>query len=153
MASRTPPSDALAAWIAGRRWFATKTRRIASVVVDDALPLGGGVLALARVTLDDGTEDRYALPLSPPAAGEVADALDDPAFCRALLDLVGRGGAVEGERGERAGRVGVEAPADPLVAERAHVRRDRPDARAERGVEPLARPVVVPEHAGGAVVH
>ncbi|HSE94001.1 MAG TPA: hypothetical protein VLF19_11900 [Methylomirabilota bacterium] len=113
MASRTPPSDALAAWIAGRRWFATKTRRISAVVIEDAVPLGGGVLALARVTLDDGTEDRYALPLSPAAAGQVADALDDPAFCQALLDLVGRGGAAEGGRGELRGVPTAAFPSPP----------------------------------------
>ncbi len=99
MGSRTPRSDALAAWIAGRRWFATKTRRIAGVAIEDTVALGGASLALARVTLDDGAEDRYALPLSEWDGREVADALDDPAFCRALLDLTARGGAVAGGRG------------------------------------------------------
>lgn len=115
MASRTPPSDALAAWITGRRWFATKTRSIASVAVEDGIPLGGGVLALARVTLDDGRHDRYALPLGPSRDGEVADALDDAVFCHALLDVIARGASVAGERGELRGVPTAAFPSPPPV--------------------------------------
>lgn len=101
MASRTPPSDVLAAWLARQRWFAAKTRRIAAIAIDDTVPLGGAVIAIARVTLDDGGTEHYALPLgASPAAGEVADALDDPRFCRALLDLIARGAPRPGQRGE-----------------------------------------------------
>jgi len=100
MASRIPPSEALAAWIAGRRWFATKTRRIVGVRLEDAVPLGGATLAIARVRLDDGAEDRYALPLAPARDGEVADALGEPDFCLALLGLIVGAGAAAGERGE-----------------------------------------------------
>lgn len=104
MASRTPPSEVLAGWLAGRRWYATKARRIAGLVVEDQLPFGGAVLLITGVTLDDGSYHRYALPLLPTSAsGEVADALDDPGFCRALLDLVATGGRVVGERGELRG--------------------------------------------------
>jgi predicted trehalose synthase len=96
-----PPLEALAGWIAGQRWFAAKTRRIVAVDVEDGVPLGPGVLWIARVVLDDGGRDRYAVPLleGPP----VADALDDPAFCRALLGLIAGGGRVRGHRGEVSG--------------------------------------------------
>lgn len=118
MASRTPPSDVLAAWLASRRWFATKTRRIATVAVDDVIPLATGALVIARVTLDDGALDRYALALGGQADGAaVADALDDPAFCRALLDLVTRGGRADGAAGAIVGQgTGGGVPALPAEA-------------------------------------
>ncbi len=101
MASKIPPSDVLAAWLARQRWFAAKTRRIEAIVIEDAVPLAGAVIAVARVTLDDGGSDRYAVPLgASPAGGDVADALDDPHFCRALLDLIARGAGSAGKRGE-----------------------------------------------------
>jgi predicted trehalose synthase len=104
MASRTPPSEALAAWLSGRRWYATKTRRITALTVEDRVALGDATLVIAEVTLDDGSRDRYALPLGPaPGPSEVADALDDPGFARAVLALVAAGGHVRGERGELRG--------------------------------------------------
>jgi predicted trehalose synthase len=108
MASRTPPSDVLAAWVAGQRWYATKTRRVEAVAVEDDVPVDAGALAIARAVLDGGAEDRYALPLLP--GDGVVDALDDARFCRALLELIARGGVARGERGELRG---VPAPAMP----------------------------------------
>lgn len=99
MASKTPPSEALGAWLPRQRWFATKTRRIADVRIADAVDLGPGVLLVVVVTLDDGTRDRYALPVRP-EGDPIADALDDPGYGRALLELVARGGTVTGRRGE-----------------------------------------------------
>jgi trehalose synthase-fused probable maltokinase len=105
MASRTPrcepEASALAAWIAGQRWFASKRRRIVAVAVEDRVPLGPGRLCLARVELDDGGADRYAVPLLEGAAPR--DALDDPRFGAALLDLMARAGRAPGGRGEVVG--------------------------------------------------
>ena len=89
--------EALAAWIARQRWFAAKTRRIQAVVVLDTIRLGPGAVVLAELELDDGRHDRYAIPLLP--GDEIRDALSDADFCRALLSLLARGGAVAGERG------------------------------------------------------
>jgi len=100
MASRTPRSDVLAGWLAGRRWFAAKTRRVAGVAVEDEIPLASGTLAVVRVALEGGGEDRYAVPLLPGDDVRVADALEDAAFCRGLLALIGSGGAAPGRRGE-----------------------------------------------------
>lgn len=100
MGSKTPPSDRLAAWIAGQRWFASKTRGIVGAVVEDRVPIGAAALHVVRVTLDDGTTERYAMPLAPAAPGSApADALDDPSFCRTLLALLADGGVARGERG------------------------------------------------------
>ena len=103
MASKPPPSEPLAAWLAERRWFGGKRRRIAGIDVEDAVDLDCATLHVLRVTLDDGEIQRYAVPLSPGAAP--ADALDDPRFVRRLLRLTreeshvaGRTGAVIGHR-------------------------------------------------------
>lgn len=122
MASRTPPSEALLAWLPRQRWFATKTRRVADVEIEDAVDLGPGTLLIAAVTLEDGARHRYAVPVAQgPDLGTVADALDDPAFCRALLALMARGDGVAGRRGEIRGvpAAGVSlAPAVDLPARR-----------------------------------
>lgn len=100
MESKTPPSDRLAAWIAGQRWFASKTRRVVDVRVEDRVPIGPAALHVVRVVLDDGSAARYAVPLVAGAPdASPADALDDPAFCRALLALLVEGGTAPGERG------------------------------------------------------
>jgi trehalose synthase-fused probable maltokinase len=103
MASKPPPSDALAGWIAAQRWFGGKRRRIGAIGIDDAVPFDAGMLHVLRVVLDDGEAQQYAVPLAPGATP--ADALEDPRFTRALLDLVrddacvaGRVGAVRGRR-------------------------------------------------------
>jgi predicted trehalose synthase len=97
MASKRPPSEALAAWLARQRWFAGKTQRIASVELADTVSLGDAFVGTAMIRFDGGETDRYAIPLR--ARAEVADALDDPAFCRRLLALVARGDRAAGERG------------------------------------------------------
>ena len=103
MGSKRPPSEPLAAWLAERRWFGGKRRRIAGIDVDDAVVLEGGTLHVLRVTLDDGDVQRYAVPLAPGAAP--ADASDDPRFTHGLFGLVrdqsrvaGRTGTVTGHR-------------------------------------------------------
>ena len=93
--------DALGGWIAGQRWFAGKSRRIVTVACEDGVRLGPGTLWVARVKLDDGHEDRYALPLLDGPAP--VDALDDPAFCRAVLDLIARQAHRAGAHGEVVG--------------------------------------------------
>jgi predicted trehalose synthase len=93
---------ALGEWIAGQRWFATKSRRIVDVLLEDGMPLGGGTLWIARVSLDDGRQDRYAVPLLD--GPTLREALDDPGFCRALLALIAGDTHVRGRRGEVVGR-------------------------------------------------
>jgi trehalose synthase-fused probable maltokinase len=95
------PLDALARWIAGQRWFAAKSRRVVGVSVEDGIRLGDGTLWLLRVGLDDGSSARYAVPLRD--GSDIAEALDDPGFCRALLALIATGGRAAGAYGELRG--------------------------------------------------
>ena len=105
------PSD-LAAWLPSQRWFAAKARPIRAAACRDRIRLGPGTLYVVVVGFSDvvGEPERYLVTLR---AGErVVDALDDPVFCRALLDLVRRGADVSGERGRLVGRPGQAFPAD-----------------------------------------
>jgi trehalose synthase-fused probable maltokinase len=101
MASKTPPSE-LPGWLARQRWFAGKTRRIVETCVDDRLAVGDSAVYVLGVTLDDGTRDRYVVALDDGPG--VGDAFENAAFCRALLELIGAGGEIVGERGVLAGR-------------------------------------------------
>jgi trehalose synthase-fused probable maltokinase len=126
MASRTPRSDALKAWLPRQRWFASKVRRIAQIVVEDWVPIATGGLAIVAVILDDGAVERYAVPLL--SGDDVIDALADPPFCRALLDLVAASGAAQGDGGEVRGtrtrafpaELPAALPARPLGAEQSN---------------------------------
>ncbi|HUF93567.1 MAG TPA: sugar phosphotransferase [Candidatus Limnocylindria bacterium] len=100
MASSPLPSE-LAAWIAGQRWFASKTRRIEGVAVADRVAVEGGALLFVDVTLDDGARERYAVPLLD--GPSLRDALDDGGVCRSLLAVMAGGQRVSGDRGSLVG--------------------------------------------------
>jgi maltose alpha-D-glucosyltransferase/alpha-amylase len=110
MASKPRPFDGLAAWLAAQRWFAGKRHRIEAVAVDDVIVLEGWLLAVATVRLDDGGVQRYAVPLR--EGPDLADALDDPGFCRVLATLMARGGRVTGDKGELRGAATAVFPPD-----------------------------------------
>jgi predicted trehalose synthase len=97
----------LAEWIARQRWFAAKSRRILATSVEDRIPLGDATIHLVRVGLDDGTVHTYVVPLRE----ALTDAFDDPAFCRALLDLIATTGRAGRERSALLGRPSVGFPA------------------------------------------
>jgi len=103
---------ALAAWVAQRRWYATKGRGIAQASVVQALPLGGEpplVLALVQLRFHSGTWDLYnvLVGLRPAADGldeesiceadgwVVYGALADPVQCRRLARLLSASAVVE----------------------------------------------------------
>ena len=153
MASRTPRSDALQAWLPQQRWFASKVRGIAQVAVEDWVPIATGGLAVVGVTLEGGGVERYAVPLL--SGDAVRDALADPPFCRALLELVATSGVARGDGGEvkgaRTRAFPAELPADlpprPLGAEQSntslafgealvlkHFRRLQPGVNPEREI-------------------
>jgi maltose alpha-D-glucosyltransferase/alpha-amylase len=139
MASRTLRSDPrgivallagtgredLARYLTRQRWFAAKTRAIASVAVADWGVLDpDGPLLLMLVDVDD---DRYYVPvtLSSSAAAEdtmarssdesVVDAHDDPRFARRALAAMAAGRDVAGQAGRFAFRStpGWLFPSDP----------------------------------------
>ncbi|MGA2319380.1 MAG: hypothetical protein ABSG95_01385 [Solirubrobacteraceae bacterium] len=104
---------ALAAWIAQRRWYATKGRGIAQASVVEAQPLGGEpplVMALVEVRLQSGMRDLYQVLVGlRPAPGGLDEeesiceaegwvlhgALGDPAQCRWLGGLLSASASFE----------------------------------------------------------
>lgn len=108
------PSDRLAAYLAGRRWFGAKGVEVRRAAVHDVVPVTDGArhFAVARVEVElaDGRVERYQLPLARAAdaegdeAGslpEVADGLVDAtglaAFRRLVVDGLARGASHEGD--------------------------------------------------------
>ena len=107
----------LAGWLAQQRWFAGKARRIAATRVADRLRVGPGTLYVVLVSFQDAVfeePDRYLVPLLPEPG--VRDALNDPGFCHALLDLAVHGGEIRGERGTLVGRPARAAVPTPSAA-------------------------------------
>jgi maltose alpha-D-glucosyltransferase/alpha-amylase len=99
----------LAEWIAGQRWFSAKSRRIVFTSVEEHIAVGDATIHLVRVGLDDGAFHTYVVPLR--TGPELADAFDDPAFCRALLDLIATTGRAGRERSAILGRPSAGFPA------------------------------------------
>jgi trehalose synthase-fused probable maltokinase len=105
-----------------QRWFGGKARKIASVDVIDTLsiPAAGGnaYIFVIAVHYADGADDFYAVPLvrsegagadglkvPAPDGGSMmlADGLKNAAFLTALAELIEKGTAIAGERGELRG--------------------------------------------------
>lgn len=96
---------ALAGDLPSRRWFGDKAREITVVRPVDYAGLPGtrGLLALFRVEFATGPPETYCVPMVGSAdrrrPGTVADALDDPAFCMALVEQIRLGEALPGRHG------------------------------------------------------
>ena len=69
-----------------QRWFGGKSKRIRKVRVTDWAEFAGAAAMFLEVAYDDGPSDLYFAPLIA-KDGSVQDALQDDAFCRALLTL------------------------------------------------------------------
>lgn len=108
--------DALKGWLEAQRWYASKSRRVASIELAESAVLSEGpmlLLALVQAVFATGQHELYQLPLGFRAAGtdgeaetiafvegwEMYNALADPEQARALLALIDAGvdlGATEG---------------------------------------------------------
>src|ERR687892_514606 len=95
------PSDKLdAAWLASRRWFRSKARKLRSVTVHDqaTLPAGGALLILDAAFADGGHE-HYTVPAWPAADG-FREPGDGDGLWRELVALMADGGRqLEGRQG------------------------------------------------------
>ena len=98
-------------WLMRQRWFAGKARPMRGATCYDRIRVGPGTLSVVFVDFADtvGDVERYLVAL---LAERAVDALDDPGFCRALLQVVRHGDEVRGERGTLVGRPGRAFPAD-----------------------------------------
>lgn len=88
-----------------QRWFAGKARRVREAAPWDRIALPAGTLYVVGVAFADapgGALERYVV--TAPIGDGAGDALDDPEFCRALLDTVRAGAELPGEHGRLVGR-------------------------------------------------
>jgi trehalose synthase-fused probable maltokinase len=64
------------------------------------IPETRGILAIFEVTYADGEQEIYNVPVLPaPGKGEIRDAMEDPEFCRALLEHTRAQASLAGRRG------------------------------------------------------
>jgi maltose alpha-D-glucosyltransferase / alpha-amylase len=104
-----------------QRWFGGKARQIRATEIADVISLldGSALLLIVRVAYAAGSEETYAVPMVVAPEGEATlripssdggnptglkDALSEPRFLAALLDLIHAESSVKGERGALRGR-------------------------------------------------
>ena len=133
--------EPLGAWIEERRWYASKSRHINGVDIDECAQIGDQpplLLLLVETKFASGSHELYQLPLAflTPVgarrrepiltAGELVavDAVADPDLTRDLLRRIDEGLTLETEEGcfrfqrvPSAGPLGVDAPARPMGVE------------------------------------
>ncbi|MBI4571914.1 MAG: hypothetical protein HY713_01340 [candidate division NC10 bacterium] len=98
----TRAAAGLPAFLPAQRWFGSKARTIAGVTPLDhaVVPGTAGILALFDVVFADAGRETYLVPVTPDAGeARFGDAMDDPAVCAALVELIRIGGSVSGRRG------------------------------------------------------
>jgi trehalose synthase-fused probable maltokinase len=122
--------EALPAYLAGRRWFAGKSRTVHSVEVADVIGLGPrSVLLFVEVRYGDKARETYVLPLAcaekgprqgdgPVGAvhaftgdGFLTDGTADETTQRRLLELILHNETIRGEHGVLTGASRVDTPA------------------------------------------
>jgi maltokinase len=113
--------ERLAGWLAERRWFGSKSRRIATLEPLDAPVIDPGppasVIALVEVHFEAGPAEIYQLPLTISGDGEPHDLVGDRRGARALLERIVAGGEVGGAAGELSFRWSGSGPPPPAGAE------------------------------------
>ena len=99
LAARAAAFDA--AWLAGRRWFRTKSRPLAGVVVEEAVALDRGPARLVVLRADhaDGGSDRYLVPAVSEADGTLREPADGDGAWVSLAQAVAEEATVAGEAG------------------------------------------------------
>jgi maltokinase len=136
--------DALARWIEEQRWYASKSRHITGIEIDESIPIGENppqVLALIQTRFASGSHELYQLLISfvPDAelAGRTAivaggehtaiDSVTDPELARDLLRLIAGEAQIATGEGcfrfqhvEASGPIPVDARARPVGVEQSN---------------------------------
>jgi trehalose synthase-fused probable maltokinase len=97
-------AEGLPTYLPRQRWFGAKTRPVTAAAPVDyvAVPGTRGLLALFRLEIVGRAPETYLVPLLTDRrqdATPIADALDDPAFCAALVEQARAGAALPGQAG------------------------------------------------------
>jgi maltokinase len=136
--------DSIAAWLELQRWYASKSRRVVGLQIDEAVVLSETpplLLTLVQARFASSSHDLYQLPLallSPPHPADrdavstapewvAVDAVADPELARELLrqidaelTLDGEAGAFRFHRAEPSGALPVDAPVRPMGVEQSN---------------------------------
>ena len=136
--------EAVGAWLEEQRWYASKSRHVAGLEVEEAVALTDDpplVLALVQARFATGSHDLYQLPLAflSPGQGQTGspvartkqwtavDAVADPELVRELLRHIESETAIDTGEGcvrftkpERSGPLNPEAPARPMGVEQSN---------------------------------
>ena len=146
-ADRTLPidSEALGAWLAEQRWYASKSRAVASLEIEEAVEVSADpdlAVLLVQARFATGAHDLYQLPLSTLPASELAgreavagladgrvaiDAVADPELARQLLRAMDAGLSLDTGEGcmrfrhvEITGPLPLGEPARPMGVEQSN---------------------------------
>ena len=136
--------ETVGAWLVKQRWYASKSRHVAGLEVEEAVALADDpplVLALMQARFATGSHDLYQLPLAflSPAQGQTGspvarttqwtavDAVADPELVRELLRHIESETAIDTGEGcvrfakpERSVPLNPEAPARPMGVEQSN---------------------------------
>jgi trehalose synthase-fused probable maltokinase len=136
--------EAVAAWLEEQRWYASKSRHVAGLEVEEAVALADDpplLLALVQARFATGSHDLYQLPLAflSPAQGQTGstvartkqwaavDAVADPELVRELLRHIDAETAIDTGEGcvrfakpERGDPLNPDAPARPMGVEQSN---------------------------------
>jgi maltokinase len=159
--------EALAGWIEGQRWYASKSRHVTGIEIDEGVSLAGDpnlVLALIEARFATGSHELYQLPIAflpadadgqrsviPAGAGHIAvDAVADPDLARGLLALIDAESQIEGAEGcfrfqrvEGTGPLPAGGPVRPIGVEQSNssiVFADQAVLKVFRRLEPGINP-------------
>jgi maltokinase len=134
----------VAAWLEGQRWYASKSRHVTGLQVEESVALSSApplILNLVQARFASGTHELYQLPfalLADEQVGErtvvcatedwtAVDAVADPELARELLrqidaerTLEGDGGTFRFHRVELSGPLPLDAPVRPMGVEQSN---------------------------------
>ena len=109
-------SEALIGFLQQQRWFGGKARPMANARIADEgwLVEGRARLAIVEIQFSDGGAERYFVPLAETGDGDaLVDAVLDDEACRALVEVLEKGGAIDLARGRLQASVAVPATCQP----------------------------------------
>ena len=136
--------DALAAWLEGRRWYASKSRHVTGLAIDDCVSLDDSpplLLTFVQARFASGSHELYQLPFALLAEGQLGDhepvagagdqvavdAVADPELARRLLRHIEAETAIDGDAGsfrfqrvDATGPLPVDAPVRPMGVEQSN---------------------------------
>jgi maltokinase len=136
--------ETVAAWLEGQRWYASKSRHVTGLQVDESVAIADApplIINLVQARFATGSHELYQLPLvllAPDQVGErpivcatedwtAVDAVADPELVRELMRQIDAERTLDGDHGtfrfqrvELSGQLPLEAPVRPMGVEQSN---------------------------------